>query len=309
MFMSTDAPEVGMDVTEEEMEYKWKHLRTDGDKKAKCLNLKLEKCIGCELCKIVCPIEGTISMGPVAEVATGELEKGTVPLIMIDQDKCIFCGLCAIVCPVDAIEFEFDKTSIKELEYPRLKKDSKFLEGTITISNLEKCDPQGCKACINICPEECWYIPEDIEEKRGDKIRVKEDDCTFCGACVNACPENLIEVKRSKVHYTGTDTPWTKAWITAFEKLIGKRAESDLSRIIEYKREEKPLTKKPPTKIPEIPEECKELLEEKIEAIEKHLRSRAGIKTRHLTEKGEKEKVLTYIQKRLSAKADEEKKS
>ncbi len=310
--MSTDSPEVDMDVTEEEMEYKWKHLRTDGEKKTKRLDLKIEKCIGCELCKIICPVDA-IEMGPVAEVATGALERGTVPLIMIDQDKCVFCGLCAIICPEDAFEFEFYEKSIEDLDYPKLEKDPKLFEGTIAVYHLEKCDPSGCKACINICPQECWYIPKDIEEKTGDKIKVKEDDCNYCGACVNACPERLIEVKRKKVKHTEIpDVPWMNAWKEAFEKLIGKRKESDLSRIIEYKKEERPLVKKPPEEIPEIPKECKKLLTEKIEEIEQHLRSREGIKTRHFTEKGEPEKVLNSFlrsKKKLATETDKMTKS
>jgi 4Fe-4S ferredoxin len=161
------------------------------------------------------------------------------------------------------------------------------------VYHLEKCDPSGCKACINICPKECWYIPKDIEEKTGDKIKVKEDDCNYCGACVNSCPENLIEVKRTKVKYKKIpDVPWMKAWEEAFEKLIGKIKKDDLSRIIEYEKEEKPLVKKPIEEIPEISNECKNLLKEKIEEIENHLQSREGIKTRRFTEKGDTEKVL-----------------
>ncbi len=105
------------------------------------------------------------------------------------------------------------------------------------------------------------------------------------------------------------DVPWMNAWKEAFEKLIGKTKESDLSRIIEYKKEEKPLIKKLPEELPEIPKECQKLLKEKIEELEKHFQSREGIKTRRFTEKGDTEKVLNSFlrsKKKLKNKKDKE---
>ena len=76
-------------------------------------------------------------------------------------------------------------------------------------------------------------------------------------------------------------------------KNIETNSKNDLiNKLTIYKKEEKPLIKKPPEEIPEIPKECQELLKEKIEEIENHLQSREGVKTRHFTERGDTEKVL-----------------
>ncbi|MDD4869540.1 MAG: mercury methylation ferredoxin HgcB [Kiritimatiellae bacterium] len=53
------------------------------------LKMDREKCIGCGMCKIVCP-------HAVYFVAEG---KATI----IDKDACMECGACARNCPVDAI--------------------------------------------------------------------------------------------------------------------------------------------------------------------------------------------------------------
>jgi len=47
------------------------------------------KCIGCETCVNICPVEAITMVKGKAE---------------IDKKKCIHCGSCKQVCPVEAID-------------------------------------------------------------------------------------------------------------------------------------------------------------------------------------------------------------
>lgn len=53
------------------------------------LKLDIDKCIGCGICKIVCP-------HGVFEIKDKKAE-------ILDRDKCMECGACSKNCPVQAI--------------------------------------------------------------------------------------------------------------------------------------------------------------------------------------------------------------
>jgi 4Fe-4S ferredoxin len=99
-------------------------------------------------------------------------------------------------------------------------------KGKVTIlkNQLHKCDPNGCKACVNICPTESFFIPQSAEEilKHG-KIACNEDTCMYCGACENSCPEKIILVNRESVDLEIPEEmdkkPWKNRWIRQFENL------------------------------------------------------------------------------------------
>ncbi|MEJ2249699.1 MAG: 4Fe-4S dicluster domain-containing protein, partial [Candidatus Lokiarchaeota archaeon] len=114
-----------------------------------------------------------------------------------------------------------------------------------------RCDPQGCKACVNICPVESFFIPETAEEvKKYGKIACNEDECFYCGACENSCPDELIIVQRHKINLKDPEKegnfPWVKAWAKYIKEIIEKR-------LIEGKE---------PIKIPIIEEEIEKIKEE-----------------------------------------------
>ena len=63
----------------------------------------LEGCIGCGVCKKVCP----------ANAISIEKTDNKVSSYVVDLNKCIFCGQCQFYCPVKAIKLtkKFDLAS------------------------------------------------------------------------------------------------------------------------------------------------------------------------------------------------------
>ena len=61
------------------------------------VQIKQEKCKGCELCLTVCP-KKLIVIGDQVN------NKGYCPAKVQRQEECIGCGSCAMICPDCAIE-------------------------------------------------------------------------------------------------------------------------------------------------------------------------------------------------------------
>ncbi|MFX1340614.1 MAG: 4Fe-4S dicluster domain-containing protein [Promethearchaeota archaeon] len=264
----------------------------------------MKKCIGCSLCKLVCPVDA-IELGPIPEIAQNILDESN-PKLLIDHEKCCYCMLCAIVCPTDAFheniepeghinldEFpsigKFYKIDSKKCiedpnnkvcelclkvrernhieEYYKIQKEcptkcfqiTSPIEGEVVIKKhmLHRCDPQGCKACVNICPTESFFIPESAEDvlKYG-KIACNEDACFYCGACENSCPDDLIIVERKDIKINDPKTrgtfPWVEGWVKNINQILRKRL---------IRREKEPID------IPIIEQEIEQVREKILEEI------------------------------------------
>ncbi len=74
------------------------------------LKVNQDKCLGCGVCVVACPINASIS----PEVAGGHGPKTTDVIMMVENGviklfnphTCTKCGTCQVFCPTDAIWLE-----------------------------------------------------------------------------------------------------------------------------------------------------------------------------------------------------------
>ena len=337
--------EKDIDVTSDQLILKWKFQNVD-----KKLTYDIKKCIGCSLCKIVCPVDA-IELGPISDIAQGILDDNN-PQILIDHEKCCYCMLCAVICPNDA--FHEDIKPIEQIdldEFPSIGKFFKInfdnciedsnnqicqlclkvrernnirdyfeiqkecptkcfqitspIEGEVMIKRnmLHKCDPQGCKACVNICPTESFFIPEKAEDvKKYGKIACNEEECFYCGACENSCPDDLILVKRRDVEINNPkksgNYPWVEGWIKNIKEILRKRLihGKEQKQIPVIEEEVKRIKEKIEEEIPQLSKEDREKLAELNEKVQSFLKSS---KIRYWIKDKKTEKVRKELSKIL----------
>ncbi|MFQ5836748.1 MAG: 4Fe-4S binding protein, partial [Candidatus Bathyarchaeia archaeon] len=135
-------------------------------------------------CKLICQQE--CPTGAI-RVLTKDSE---IVEVQINESLCIYCKRCESACPLDAI---------------RVKKP--FL-GTVQL-NVDLC-PEGCMACVDICPAHAALLDEN------GKPKVSLDFCVYCFACQKVCPERAIKVSRHWIFHSDVRSA---VWLTALEKL------------------------------------------------------------------------------------------
>jgi 4Fe-4S ferredoxin len=213
------------------------------------------------LCAIICPNDAFHENFEPEEHINLDEYPSIGKFYDIDEKKCIedrkneICQLCLEVRERNNIK-DYYKIE-KECPTKCFHIDSP-IEGEVIIKKnmLYKCDPQGCKACVNICPVESFFIPESAEDvvKYG-KIACNEDQCFYCGACENSCPDDLIRVNRKHIKIIDPKKegtyPWREGWIKNIKEILRKA-------LIEEKQQ---------IRIPSIEEYIKEIREEKIEDV------------------------------------------
>ena len=188
---------------QEQFVLNWKYK--DVNKK---LTYDIKKCIGCSLCRLICPVDA-IELGPIADIAKGTLSDEN-PKILIDHNKCCYCMLCAIVCPNDAFHENIEpEGQINLEEYPKI---GKFFEIDEKMCIQDKNDPI-CQLCLesrernqvknyfkiqNECPTKCFRIKSPIKgEILIKKNRLWKCSPENCKACINLCPTKSFFIPES----------------------------------------------------------------------------------------------------------------
>ncbi|MEJ2271006.1 MAG: 4Fe-4S dicluster domain-containing protein [Candidatus Bathyarchaeota archaeon] len=139
-------------------------------------------------CKLVCQQEcPTEAINIMVERSGKDLKINDV---QVDESLCIYCKRCESVCPFQAIMVK------------------KPFQGTVDL-NTDLC-PEGCMACVDICPAHALHLNED------GKPDVSHDFCIFCFACEKVCPKETIQVKRQWIFHSEIRSA---VWLTALAKL------------------------------------------------------------------------------------------
>jgi len=254
------------------IEISWKDVKPNDPRPGYDIRVVEDECDYCGLCAEICPYDAVeVECRTEVKREIGKLEVSGK--IEINLDNCITCGWCARSCPKEAITVE------------------KAFEGELYITDIDKCDPAGCKACLRICPGNVWFVPETLEEKKKfPKIAFITDYCGYCGACQNACPVNIIRVKRTKVRYTKPKgRAWSNAWERAFKKLIGKAEAEVKPRLPKVEREAIVPVPYEEEEIPQPPPDVRRKFVEAIGKVKMFFRDRTA---RILAERGKKDRLL-----------------
>ena len=168
------------------------------------LTLDKKRCVGCQICSLVCPKEA-IKTQKQPKVQGEKAKKAKVD---IDLAKCNFCGICDVTCPYGAIRVTLngahDLSVLEKESYPKLVRDIK-----VDTSQCEK----ECVECETACPlalikiSKIGYNGKPIEnfealspseKKRVQvKIDIQKDYCPTCRVCEFKCSPGTIKVKKA----------------------------------------------------------------------------------------------------------------
>jgi len=190
-----------------------KELKTDNEKElmierllhAKHYSLTLDKtrCVGCEICRVICPREA-IQIQKQPKPQGGKAQR---PIFDVSAQKCSYCGMCEPICPFDALKVRVNGEHV----VPVVEKESfPKLIHEIEVDTT-KCD-LDCVECEKACPLNLVKVTlltpegkqishsetESSKKKKGLKIQVdvKRDQSPCCRLCEIKCPEGAIRVRK-----------------------------------------------------------------------------------------------------------------
>jgi len=165
------------------------------------LTLDKNLCVGCEICKTICPREAI----EIKIIPKANGEKAKHPIIDVDEQKCQYCGICNTLCPFGAMKVRVNGEHIvpvvKTESFPQLIRKIEV--------DTTKCD-LDCVECEKVCPLELIKVSvrtpdgEEVSDgaSRSNKenlsvhVDIKRDLCPCCQLCEMKCPEGAIRVRK-----------------------------------------------------------------------------------------------------------------
>jgi 4Fe-4S ferredoxin len=171
---------------------------------ARRYQLVLDKnlCVGCDICKTVCPKEAIT----VTKIEKKPGERAQKPRVKVDLEKCYYCGVCNSICPFGAIKVLIDDKNILSVvekgSFPELIREIEI--------DPNKCD-SACQDIEKICPLNLITVtfraadgkelrPSGeltLEEKKNLKaeVAIKRERCPCCRICELTGPTRAMLVK------------------------------------------------------------------------------------------------------------------
>ena len=133
------------------------------------------KCIGCSLCKKVCPTNAVKGLPKAVQV--------------IDINRCIDCGACGRICPKGAVMDPQNRPC------ERIRFRSRWPR---PVFHTAICN--GCAACIQACPVNCIVLSADRGTRETIRYPVLENPtaCIACEICQEECPVDAVEMVTEK---------------------------------------------------------------------------------------------------------------
>ncbi|HKZ94694.1 MAG TPA: 4Fe-4S dicluster domain-containing protein [Candidatus Bathyarchaeia archaeon] len=167
------------------------------------LTLTRTLCVGCEICKTICPREAI----DVKKQPKQQGQKTQRPIIDVNPQKCTYCGMCEPICPFDAIRVNVNGqhlVSVVEKEsFPRLIHEIEV--------DASKCS-LDCVECEKACPlnlikvalltPEGKQLPHEKLKTYSDRndlkvqVNILKEQSPCCRLCEVKCPEGAIHVRK-----------------------------------------------------------------------------------------------------------------
>ena len=168
------------------------------------LTLDKNRCVGCQVCTLVCPKEAIKTQ----KQPRIQGEKARKAKVDVDLAKCNFCGICDVTCPYGAIKVTLngahDLSILAKDSYPQLVRD-------IAV-DTRKCEKE-CVECESACPLSLIKISKvgfdgkpvqnlqafSPNEKKRVQINldIQKDYCPTCRVCEYKCTPGAIKVKKA----------------------------------------------------------------------------------------------------------------